>query len=372
LHLEEGNIVRIFREFTPNWFTVGMGTGIVALDAFLLPNGPLWLKSFGTDLWLFNIVLVGIFSVLLLGRALFDRAGFQAVMHHPVQSMFFGAIPMALTTLVNGFINMGPALLGAQSLIWARDLWVVNTLVAFASVILVPFYMFTRHQHRLDTMTAVWLMPIVPAEVVAASASSLLPHLAKSTQHLLFIGTVTLWAFSVPLAFLLLGILFLRLTLHKLPPREMAISTWISLGTLGTGVMGMVGLGTDSRMLFPGWGTTLMGAAWLTALVLWGFGIWWFVQSLLITLYYRWREPIPFNLGWWGLTFPLGVFTGGTDLLYHAFNIPVFRTLSIGFFGLLTIFWLLVAGRTLNGLIRSAIRTLSTRETPEPDEEAVS
>ncbi|EQD28153.1 C4-dicarboxylate transporter/malic acid transport protein, partial [mine drainage metagenome] len=49
------------RRFTPNWFTVGMGTGITALGAYTLPGGPLWLKHIGTGLWLVNIGLVSIF-----------------------------------------------------------------------------------------------------------------------------------------------------------------------------------------------------------------------------------------------------------------------------------------------------------------------
>ena len=43
---------------------------------------------------------------------------------------------------------------------------------------LIPYLMFTRHEHSLDGMTAVWLLPVVAAEVAGASGGLLAPHLA--------------------------------------------------------------------------------------------------------------------------------------------------------------------------------------------------
>ncbi|MCL4521669.1 MAG: C4-dicarboxylate ABC transporter [Firmicutes bacterium] len=349
------------KSFTPNWFTVAMGTGIVALDAFLLPGAPIWLKHVGTGFWIGNMALVLLFTLLLLYRAITDWRGFRDIFHHPQQSMFFGAIPMALTTVVNGFIDMGPALIGTDAYHLAGVLWIINAVIALASALVVPYFMFTRHQHELNTMTAIWLMPIVPAEVAAASGALLLPHLAAAgLQQTLFIVSTSLWAMSVPLAVLLLGVLFLRFAVHNLPPADMAISTWISLGTLGTGIMGLVLLGNDSQLVFPALATGLKGSAMLLALVLWGFGIWWFLQSIALTIHYAYRLSLPFNLGWWGLTFPLGVFAAGTDLLLKAFQMVLLKDAALVFFGLLVAFWLVVASRTLWLLISPQIsRTVS-------------
>jgi tellurite resistance protein TehA-like permease len=46
-------------------------------------------------------------------------------------------------------------------------------------------------------------------------------------------------------------------------------------------------------------------------LVLWGYGTWWLVMAASITLTYL-RDGLPFNMGWWGFTFPLGVYTLAT------------------------------------------------------------
>jgi len=72
--------------------------------------------------------------------------------------------------------------------------------------------MFTRQQHSMENMTAVWLLPIVAAEVTAASGGLLIPYLADSAQAVrILIFSYVLWAISVPLAFSVLAILFLRL-----------------------------------------------------------------------------------------------------------------------------------------------------------------
>lgn len=340
--------MRIVRGMTPNWFAVGMGTGIVGLDAFLLPHGGKWLHLAGTSIWFLNMAIVLVLSGLMIARFVVDGQGVRDIFHHPNQSLFFGAIPMALTTVVNGFFDIGGGLFGHASYEVGAVLWIINTAIALASVITIPYLMFVAHDHHLSRMTAAWLMPIVPAEVVAASGTLLLAHVANPAMRgELIIGVLVLWALSVPLAFLLLGVLFLRLAVHNVPPKEMAISTWISLGTIGTGIMGLMGLALNVGSTLPAAASGLVGAASLIAVVLWGFGAWWLVQSALITIHYMRLGSLPFNLGWWGLTFPIGVFEGGTVLLGHFFGSPIFTWSSYVLFSLLGAFWIMVAASTV-------------------------
>jgi tellurite resistance protein TehA-like permease len=65
--------------------------------------------------------------------------------------------------------------------------------------VLIPFPMFSRQDHSIEKMTAIWLLPIVAAEVVAASAGLLLPHLTDPQAALrMLVPGYALWAFSVP------------------------------------------------------------------------------------------------------------------------------------------------------------------------------
>lgn len=45
------------------------------------------------------------------------------------------------------------------------------------------------------------------------------------------------------------------------------------------------------------------------SLLMWSFGLIWLVFALA-SIYYC--SPFPFNMGWWGFTFPLGVYAANT------------------------------------------------------------
>jgi len=52
-------------------------------------------------------------------------------------------------------------------------------MMAVAIGLLVPFLMFTRQHRSIQTMTAVWLLPVVLSEVAAASGGLLVRHLGN-------------------------------------------------------------------------------------------------------------------------------------------------------------------------------------------------
>jgi tellurite resistance protein TehA-like permease len=91
--------------------------------------------------------------------------------------MFIGTIPMGLATIINGFLAFGVTRWGHAAVAVAEVLWWIDVGMSLACGVFIPYLMFTRQQHRIDQMTAVWLLPVVAAEVAAASAGLLVPHL---------------------------------------------------------------------------------------------------------------------------------------------------------------------------------------------------
>ena len=269
--------------------------------------------------------------------------------------MFFGAIPMGLATIINGLLAFGIPLWGdAATIAIAYPLWWVDVALSLASGLLVPFLMFTRQDHSMENMTAVWLIPIVAAEVAAASGGILIPHLAAADAFGVLITSYVLWAFSVPLAMSVLVILLLRLILHKLPDRNMAASGWLALGPIGTGSLGLLLLGGDAPATFaaagiPGVGDVAFGIGVIGGTVLWGYGVWWLLLAVLKMAQYA-RHGMPFNLGWWAFTFPLGVYTLATMALARVTHLEFFSIAGSVLALSLAGFWLLVATRTLHGV----------------------
>ncbi len=344
----------VIRQFTPNWFAATMGTGVLALALAQLPSANHGVHALAEALWLFNILLFTTFTALYAARWImfFDEA--RRIFGHSTVSMFFGTIPMGLATLINGALLFGVPRWGEGVIAVAEALWWLDVAMSLACGVLIPYLMFTRQDHSIDQMTAVWLLPVVAAEVAAASGGLLAPHLADShSQFLMLVTSYVLWAFSLPVAFSILTILLLRMALHKLPPANMAASSWLALGPIGTGALGMLLLGADAPAIFaanglPGIGEMAAGLGLIGGILLWGFGLWWMLIALLITVRYL-RAGIPFNLGWWGFIFPLGVYALATLKLASTLQLTFFAVLGCVLVALLVVMWLIVARRTVQG-----------------------
>jgi len=191
------------------------------------------------------------------------------------------------------------------------------------------------HNPALQTMTAAWLLPIV-STIVAAASGGIVANVLPNPEHALMtvIISYVLWGTGIPLAMGILVIYFQRLTLHALPPREVIVSVFLPLGPLGQGGFAIMQLGKVAMEVFPKTGTLgesqtrpgdilyILGVA--VALIMWGFGlVWGFFALASIS-----RSKFPFNMGWWGFTFPLGVFTVSTTTLGEELGLEGFKVLG--------------------------------------------
>ena len=163
----------------------------------------------------------------------------------------------------------------------------------------------------------------------------------------------------MPVALSILVILLLRMAVHKLPHQNMAASSLLSLGPIGTGALGLLLLGADAQSVMASRelesvGTVAHGLGVIGGLLLWGLGLWWLLLALLITIRY-FRHGVPFNLGWWGFTFPVGVYALATLKLGSVLQLGFFNALGVGLVTLLALMWLWVASRTLKGAWRGEL-----------------
>lgn len=336
----------LVRNFTPSWFAVTMGTGISSILLHQLPYNAHWLHIISYIVFCLNIFLfVTFFFISLLRYTLYPQI-WSAMIKHPQQSLFLGTFPMGLATIVNMVaLACVPAWGGNWwKLAWA--LWWIDVVISVATCFYLPFAIMSVHESPLHTMTAAWLLPIVATIVAGASGGIVAAIIPNHREALITVITsYVLLGTGLPLALTVLVIYFLRLTTSTLPPNEVIVSTFLPLGPLGQGGFGIQQLGKVAMTLFHHTHTlpesTLVYAGdvfyiigFLVAIILWGFGLVWLFFALA-TIYHSKR--FPFNMGWWGFTFPLGVYATST--------ISMSQSLPSGFFKVVaTIFALSVVG----------------------------
>lgn len=189
---------------------------------------------------------------------------------------------------------------------------------------------------------------------LGAETARVLTHNPQAALGTLLTSYV-MWGMATPFALTILVIYYQRLALHKLPPREVVVSSFLPLGPLGMGGNAIMHMGKVARDLFPrveffhnlsiaGDVVYVMGV--FVALIMWGFGLCWLVFALA-TIYQT--RPFPFNMGWWGFTFPLGVYAVSTITFGVEMPSLFFRVLGTILGVAVILLWCVVALGTAKG-----------------------
>lgn len=312
--------------FTPSWFSVTMGTGVIATLLNLLPWPSIHsgLRYPATFFLLSDIVIFILFICAFFARYLMYPEVVPLTIKHPQKSMFLGTIPMGLITIISGIAQLGTVeyKLGIGFALAASGLWWAATVLSLLTSIGVPFSMMTYQKHYFEGITAALLLPIVPPITAAATGSVLaeiLMHRYPTYAFTIMVVSYLVLGIGLPLALLILVLYFQRLLLFKSPPRDVIISVFLPLGPCGQGGEACLHLGRVALHLFPvistpaassgvpqlfSVGQALYGAGLISAMLLFGLGIWWLAIGAFTIVRELKRGKLGFNMGWWGLTFP--------------------------------------------------------------------
>jgi tellurite resistance protein TehA-like permease len=137
---------------------------------------------------------------------------------------------MALATIINMIVFAGKH----PGFVWlAWGLWWLDVALTLFTCTLVTYYMISRHEHHIEQMSSLVLLPVVSAPVCSTSAAVLIPELPTEEAYITLIGGYALWGFGVCMASMILTLYLQRLILHHLPPKNMTVSIWLPIGYLG-------------------------------------------------------------------------------------------------------------------------------------------
>jgi C4-dicarboxylate transporter/malic acid transport protein len=342
----------VFRDLGPNWFASVMGTGIVANASAVLPLQVPGLRGFATAVWaLAAALLVTITAAWAIHWTRYTERA-RAHASDPVMAQFWGAPAMALMTVGGGTLVLGRDVIGPAAVGIDWVLWLAGTALGLVTAVWIPYLMMTRHDIGHGDAFGGWLMPVVPPMVSAANGALLIPHVAAGQGRLtLLLACYAMFGISLFASVIIITQVWSRLVTHKLGPAAMVPTVWIVLGPLGQSVTAAGNLGTVAAHVLPApYAAGAAVFALLYGVPTWGFAMMWLVLAATITLRTA-RRGLPFALTWWSFTFPVGTCVTGTISLALRCHSDVLRGASVFLFGLLLVAWVVVASRTVSGVV---------------------
>lgn len=359
----------------PGWFTSVMGTGILALGIALSPLTAPPLHAIAAALWMATLVLFVALLLLWLAHGLRDPQALRTCLDDPVRAPLWGAPPIACLTLATGFLVIGrplagPALAPAM-LVCAQALWLAGVAGSLFSSLVVPYLMFTRHDLSLEMTSGTWLLPVVPLLVASVPGALLTSSWPVGWRPSMLALSYALWGIGGILSAIIVVLFVSRLAYHRVPSGALVTTVWIVLGPIGMSIAGIDALGAAASTVWPPFGPTLRIAGLAYSLPAWGFGVYWLALTVLVTLRAA-RTQLPFTLGWWAFTFPVGVLTTGTYALYGRTQASLFAAAGVAFLLLLATLWALVAGHSVRQCVLSVRNALVTSVPQYPQEDAPS
>lgn len=352
---------RIVRNFGPSWFSVTMGTGVVSLLFGSIPFQTDWLYWLAVAFFVLNIVIFTTAAITSFLRYTLYPEIWIVMIRDPTNSLFLGTSCMGFATLIDALVHLCCPHWGPWATYLAWGLWIFVSILSLAVTLSLSFLLISQTRvESLERITAAQLLPIATTIVAAgAGANTASALLAGNHDPYLALGTVlvsyVLWGMSTPFALIILVIYYQRLAVHHLPPREIIVSSFLPLGPLGMGGYAIALLGRVFRDVLPR--TTFLAhvpvagdivyiLGLLGALSLWAFGLTWFVFAIAAISS---CGSFPFNMGWWGFTFPLGVFALSTIQLGVEFPSLFFRVLGTIFAVMVILLWIVVFLGTVKG-----------------------
>ncbi len=343
------------RGFHPGWYGAVMGTAIVGIVAYQNPGQVAGLADVLRAFGVLMVAVSGLLAVALgipyVARWLHHPDAARADLANPVTGALYATFPAGILVLAVGIATVGPSVLPADATTaLVAILAFVGIVLAFVMSLVFAILLFMSHGVEPQAANGGWFIPPVVMIIVPMVLVPLAPWVATTDLPLLMFAGYASWGMGFLLFLLVASLLYGRLVFHPLPAAPLAPALWIGLGPIGVGSIALLGL---ARAGAPIWGDAAPAVAAVSSIgaaVLWGFGVWWLAAALVLLGAYLRRGRLPYGLGWWAFTFPLGAFTASTIGLARAWQVGVLESLGVLLFVALVLFWVVVTVGTLRAV----------------------
>ena len=347
------------RGLHPGWFGGVMGTGILALAAYQNPGGSAALlgtaHAVGEVLAVITVLLAAALVVAYIARWVAHSDAALADLRHPVLGPLYGLFPGGLIIVAVLVATMGRSFLPAGAIIpIVATLTIVGGVLAFAIAAAFTYLLFTGETDA-QAVNGGWLIPPVVTIIVPMGLVSLLSQVGPSIGRLIMALSYAYFGIGFFLFILVISMVHDRLVLHPLPHASLAPSLWIFLGPVGAGSLALLALAKAGAHFFGPAAPAVNVLTLLVVSALWGFGLWALTAAALMLVRYLREGPLPYGLGWWGFTFPIGAYTVATLSIARAWQSGWLEGFAVVLFVALAAFWAVVAARTLWAVVTGEV-----------------
>lgn len=358
------------RGLHPGWFGAVMGTAIIGIAA---SQNPGHLASLATTARTLSQVMTAfaaglgvILLALYVARMALHGDAVLADLRDPGVGALYGTVPGGILVLAAASATVGPTWFSVSTVREIVEVlaW-IGVPLAFVVSLAFARSLFLRVQIAPDAVNGGWFIPPVVNIIVPLVLVALVPGSSATTARTLLFLSYGFWGIGFMLYLIIIAMLYQRLVLHPLPHAGLAPSLWIGLGPVGVGSLALLKMAAVGGVVFGVQGPTVALASNLAATALWGFGAWWLVVATMLLVHYVRAGSMPYGIGWWGFTFPLGAYTVATLALAQTWNLGLLQAVGGALFVVLGVFWIVVVVLTLKSLRSNASTTGSLSRTSD-------
>ena len=305
---QPSGLLKAVADLFPGYFALVMATGIISIAAHLLE-----MRTVALALLVVNLIAYVILCSFLVLRLILFFSRIKADIGDHVRGPGF-------FTVVAGTCVFGSQLIivagrdGAAAFLWlvALVLWSVIMYTFFTAVTV------RENKPSLESgLNGAWLIAVVATQSISVLGTLLAVRWEAYREPLLFF-TLCMFLIGCMLYVLLITLIFYRFTFLNVTSATLTPPYWINMGAVAITTLA----GARLILAAPGWSVLSDLVPFLKGFTLffWAAGTWW-IPLLFILGFWRHiykRFPLRYDPQYWGMVFPLGMYTVCTFQLSNA------------------------------------------------------